>query len=442
MASPIATKSPSSGQTDEHGSPPWPTLGKVLLLLSLACATPARPEAPEVHKWERLSRTDVLHYDVSLRMREGHLVGHADIHVEPTHDLLLDVDHLEHLRIELDGETIALEEGHILSPVGSAPFERIHFEWEGQPTLGLTTQENVSFTAFHTYGWMPTSFAPHDRATYRIRLTVPSGQQVASVGDAVQRTEEVGDTTHEFRLSSPYPAYLFGFAFGALEEFTHSSESWNHRILHPGFTPDELAQLMAKAEAAIAFFADKTGIPYPENAFTQVWIDDGPMQELAGMATMRASQARAMFADRTEDWLLVHEISHQWWGNNVTCARWSEFWLNEGFATFMTAAFKEQIHGREAYDREVALAERRMARLQAEGRDRPLVLPEDASADEAGGPVVYSKGMLLLHALRTELGDTHFWDGVQRYTRNGWQSSVTTIDRPSQRDGRSLEPRA
>jgi len=70
-----------------------------------------------------------------------------------------------------------------------------------------------------------------------------------------------------------------------------------------------------------------------------------------------------------------------------------------------------------------------MARIHREGKDRPLVLTTWKTPGEAGGPVVYSRGALLLDALRRDLGDGTFWRGVRDYTTAGARSgSVESAD--------------
>ena len=135
-----------------------------------------------------------------------------------------------------------------------------------------------------------------------------------------------------------------------------------------------------------------------------------------------------MLSDPTEDWAIAHELSHQWWGNAVTCADWSEFWLNEGFATFMTAAWKEHRWGRAAYDREMAIAKKRWYASAVAGFDKPLAWKGQYPSLKVRRGIQYSKGALFLDALRRELGETAFWKGVRLYTRAHLGGTVTSRD--------------
>ena len=114
---------------------------------------------------------------------------------------------------------------------------------------------------------------------------------------------------------------------------------------------------------------------------------------------------------------MAHELAHQWWGNLLTCADWSDFWLNEGLGRPTSAsAWKERAWGRDEYLREILMSHLRYQRAAADGKDRPLVWTGWAKAEEMGGPITYSKGSLVLHLLRAEIGDTAFWKGLRDYT--------------------------
>jgi aminopeptidase N len=130
--------------------------------------------------------------------------------------------------------------------------------------------------------------------------------------------------------------------------------------------------------------------------------------------------------DPREDYLVAHELAHQWWANLLTCASWSDFWLNEGMVTFLVAAYKEMAWGRDEYDRERLIARLRYARAVAAGARRPIATDNWTRPEDMSGPITYSKGALVLHLLRRELGDEAFWEGFRLYTQAGAKSGLVT----------------
>jgi aminopeptidase N len=155
---------------------------------------------------------------------------------------------------------------------------------------------------------------------------------------------------------------------------------------------------------------------------------------------MSEAYGRTVLADATATSLIAHELAHQWWGNLVTNADWTHFWLNEGFATFMAAAYKEQARGREAYLADVQGWRRRIEQIRSAGVEKPLVFPvwNRPTADDRA--LVYQKGALVLHELRDSLGDAAFWDGIRAYTREFAGRSVTTADFASAMERSSQRP--
>jgi len=203
------------------------------------------------------------------------------------------------------------------------------------------------------------------------------------------------------------------------------------------------AAALQKTAAAEAFFRERATTAPPTRRYAQAFLPErGLGQEAAGLALM--SEAYLARLEKEDDvYLMAHELAHQWWGVLVGIRSWSDFWLNEGMATFMADAFVERRQGRPAYDRRIAELQGELAALQKDGKDRPLHYEGWTTASEALGSIPYVKGALFLDRLRTELGEAAFWRGIGLYTKTHARSLVDSRDfqrAMEQASGRPLAP--
>lgn len=376
-------------------------------------------------------RTDILsyHLSISLPSQGDKIRGVVSIRFVATSKIELELGKVEVLSVsEKEGRKLVVSGNSIALSREGESMEEIRIAYRTSYGGGPRKKGDFIYTAFDTMDWMPVNFSPSDRATFELTMRLPANFKVVAPGEQTWRRKRDGQVEAHFLLDREYPAYLFGFVAGRFDEYLVELNGIRHRIFHSGFSQSQLEKLATKADSAIAFFSEMSGFSHPSSHFSQAWLPVRVAQELADMAVMNSDQARTMFKEEKEDWLLLHEISHQWWGNSVTCATWSDFWLNEAFATFMVAAYKEKFWSREDYDREIRLANERLVRLRKDGKDRPLKLVEGASFSRAGGPVPYVKGILLLAELREKMGEKSFWSGIRNYTRVHWLGSATTRD--------------
>lgn len=318
----------------------------------------------------------------------------------------------------------------LAQPLAAGEHASVQLHYHGKPRFGLefAPARNEVYTVFSTDQWMPSINAPDERATLLLALRLPKGLRTAAVGDALpSRQLPDGRIEHRWQLRTPMPGYVYGFAAAP---YRHVQQPHGTGMLHYyalDRSEAELSQLFAATGEMLDFFAERAGLAY-QGDYHQALVERTIGQEMAGLSLMSEAYGKQVLADASQTGLIAHEAAHQWWGNRVTCAGWEHFWLNEGFANFMTAAWLQHSQGEAAYQEMVQGWEQRLRALREKGADRPLQYPDwnQPSADDRA--VVYKKGAYVLHRLRLELGEEVFWRGLRQYTQANDGKSVVTAD--------------
>jgi aminopeptidase N len=384
---------------------------------------------------------DVIHYDVQLELDIANktLKGTALINFTLLADNLTG--------IEIDCGDLAIdavrESGHLLEFVRlqrslnitllrsgkTNETRKIEVDYHSAPRRGIRffpDREQV-YTVFSTSQWMVCVDAPEDRSTLNLNLIVPAGlNSVANGRLASKRDQEDKRVSFEWKQETPVPTYTFGFAVGRFRELNEQVDGVQLRYLATQFSDAELRRVFHATADMIQFYTEKSGVRYPYATYTQVLAAGGVEQEMSGFTALRETYGREVLADDHSIWLGAHELAHQWWGNMVTCRDWNHFWLNEGFASFMAAAYKERRFGRAEYMKDIDSYFAGYKKVRDAGKDKSLVFPDWQRPTAEDRTLVYDKGAYVLHLLRTELGEESFWKAVRDYTRKYIAKSVTT----------------
>ena len=407
------------------------TIGLVALMV--ACPAFAAGPTPTI---------DVLHYAVALEpdLASGRIQGTVAIDWRATQagvrQLAFDAGELEVTAVSENGEPLTFNRRDAVLqvdlPDAAQPRQRrqVLIRYHGAPRYGLEfhRERDELYTIFSSSQWMVCVDAPHERATLDLRVSLPAGLVAAGTGRAMApRRLDDGREQHRWRLREPAPSFVYGFAAGRYSEARERVGGVRLRYLGQGFSTAQLQQVFADSGDMLRFFARRAGLR-PRGDYQQALVAKTIGQELAGLALMSDAYGRKVLDGSENVGLIAHEIAHQWWGVRVTNRDWGHFWLNEGFATFMAAAYLQHRLGDEAYLQQVQRWQQRVAKLRESGSDHALVYQQWRTPSADDRAVVYQKGALALHELRVLLGEDVFWRGIRRYTRRFDGQSVVTDD--------------
>jgi aminopeptidase N len=337
----------------------------------------------------------------------------------------------------LDGKPIQVSTTHhtvslaLPKPVHEGKTGSLRIAYHGTPKQGVTFTPTSMVTSYAACDWMICSEdTPGDKAVFDLSLHVPAGMTSIASGKQIGKTKDKdGGDIHHWRTAMPYSTYLYDFAIGNFTSTISRQENVKLVYMSDVASASEMQTAFQETAAMVKFLSEKAGMELPAKSYTQLLVSGDEAQEAATYSIIGKDNI-----DPKDDWAIIHELAHQWWGNSITCATWKDFWLNEGFATFMTAAWKEHQHGQAGYDQEMTVARTRYDAVKAKGLDKPLAFPGEYKGRQL---IQYSKGAMFLDHLRTLLGDEVFWAGIRTYTREHTGGTVTSIDFEHSMEGAS-----
>src|SRR5262245_39075505 len=232
----------------------------------------------------------------------------------------------------------------------------------GHPDGGLLFETHAGSPAVASYGlpynarrWWPCKDTPADKAEEGADLvvTVPRGLVVASNGRLVRHV--AGQQGAElYAWAESYPIYPDAISIAIANyvtfvRFYHDSAADSMPLTFYVYPEDrakaerDFAGLVDMLESHVATFG-----PYPFRK-EKYGVAEFPIRSFREHQTLPSYGAPLITGDRSNDWILAHELAHQWFGNLLTVANWSHIWLNESFATYAFALWQEHPRGDSAY---------------------------------------------------------------------------------------------
>ena len=265
----------------------------------------------------------------------------------------------------------------------------------------------------------------HDAALYRVQVTAPSEQIIAATGVAVTRTVTADGWATLTCVMGPAREFTLNLS----PRFqTEEAAAYDTRVISY-FLPEDAAagrSALYDAVAALQIYSDQFGpYPYREMAVVQAPLTFHGM-EFPGL-NLIGSQAYNKYLTDLET-LVVHEVAHQWWYNQVGSDQTQSPWLDEGLAEFSMYFYFLGRHGQPAAD---LLRRQRWEAAVAAHAQRGLDAPIGRSVLEykrdAYETIIYGKGALFFATLRDELGEKAFQKLLRTYVeRYRWRIATPT----------------
>jgi len=412
-------------------------LGATLLGCGDRAQETARDEAVvrDVHSYARPEEARVRHISLNLLadFNAKQLTGTARLAIEraPGADsIILDTRDLTIRRVtDAAGNVLEFNVGRSDAILGAplvvqlpAEGDTLIIEYETSPSAAAvqwldpaqTSGGKLPFLftqgqAILTRTWVPTQDSPGIRQTWDATIDVPKDMVAVMSAELLSEKPEPGvDSTrasYRFRMAQPIPPYLIALAVGDLA-FKPIGE--NTGVWAEPDVVDAAANEFAEVDDMIAA-AEKLYGPYRWGRYDILVLP--PSFPFGGMENPRLTFATptVLAGDRSLVSLVAHELAHSWSGNLVTNATWDDFWLNEGFTTYIETRLMEELRGKDYADmlRELgrqSLGET-MTDLGGNSPDTRLHLDlVGRDPDDGMNDIAYEKGSAFLQTVESVVG--------------------------------------
>jgi aminopeptidase N len=426
-----------------------------------AAVAPARADAPGRYT----TAFDVLRYDIELAIPDTArwFIGRARVRLVRKAPLpqgvTLDFTGLAVDAVQVNGTAVQWqhEADRLTVPVaaGGSDTIAVDIRYRGVPDEGLFIAPDVHGrpAAFadnwpnRARFWFPSVDHPGDKALASFTVHAPATTlQVANgtltgepapTGGTVAVPDPAARRTWRWETARPIPTYTMVVGAGTMATKTIGNAACGRapasartdRCVEVSWwvTPNDTAsaaRIFGRAAQMVDFFTSYVGdFPYEKLANVQSATRFGGMENSSAIFYQGEAVARG---SANFEGTVAHEIAHQWFGDSVTPADWTQLWLSEGFATYFDALFFEQADSVQRLREKMDAAKRTV--LGSDVKSQPIVGPYGPDLYDILNANAYQKGAWVLHMLRGTIGDDAFKSGIQAYYREHAHGNATTDD--------------
>ncbi len=300
------------------------------------------------------------------------------------------------------------------------------------------------FAAVDARAAFPCFDQPDIRATFAITVTAPARWQVVSnypsgatelVPGAVTSVGGMNDAVHRwtFETTPALPTYVAAVVAGPYAFESGTLRSRKGEIPTRIFGRKNLAahldadEMIGTVQAGIDLYERVFDTEYPYAKYDQIFVPEYNLGAMENVGCVTFSEDRLLFRSRPSDALrqqrvniVLHELSHMWFGNLVTMRWWDDLWLNESFAEFVgTWATEQATPWTDAWVT-FGASRKSVAYIQDQLPTTHAIVtevPDVEATVSAFDMITYAKGASALKQLAAFVGEEAFFAGVAAYLK-------------------------
>jgi len=278
--------------------------------------------------------------------------------------------------------------------------------------------------------WLPCIDHPRVKFSSEISVIVPIGFMAISNGKLL-KVEKLNGKKQIYRWSeaNPHPAYLTSVIVG---KYIEMKDGKNLYYYVPPEKKQDASRSFEHTIDMIRFFEEYLATSYPYDKYSQVAVQDfvygGMENSSCTILTQDTLHDEKAHIDFTSDYLVSHELAHQWFGDLVTCSDWQHIWLNEGFATYCEALYWEASRGKDEFQYYMMQTADDYFEEARTRYTRPIVTKIYKHPDDLFDRHTYEKSGCVLHMLRHHVGDKYFRRSLRTYLRRFANGNAETDD--------------
>ena len=424
---------------------------------------------------DRTDSLHIAHYDINLNITDftNHIVwGYTDLtavaKVNNLPQIDLDLQRLATDSVWVNGvSAVFTHEGNLLRiplqiPANQGDTMNVRVFYRGVPGTdsyfggfyfsgAYCYNIGVAFRDLpHNFGrvWYPCLDFFTDKSTYTVNIETEANKRAICGG--YLRDSVVTDSNTiiwQWQLDEPVPTYLTSVAVGNYAHYADTVQGLERVIPIDIYTyPEHFSRIpstFANLKNTIHIFENRYG-PYRWNrvGYVGVNFNAGAMEHVTNIAYPNF----AISGNTNYESLYMHELSHMWFGDLITCQSAEDMWINEGFANYSEFVVAEILH---------PSADPEVDGYKAGIRDQHRKVLKKAHTDDGGywalnqmpqdvtyGTTTYDKGGIVVHTLRKYMGDSVFFDAIRAYLTHFEYQNVSSEDFfgfMSQHSGQNLQ---